>query len=115
MKSVLILRHLCHASRGDCAWIGEAVLVLVSEVFDRFLSNRDEFGKECLIVEISIQIGLSHIKLAELFCSIIVLCNIWKLESFFLKNLSGVNLQFVDWVDSFFVNISPLTQSVLVV
>jgi len=53
--------------------------------------------------------------LAELFCSIIVLRNIWKLESFFLKNLSGVDFKFINWVDSFFVNISPLTQSVLVV
>lgn len=53
--------------------------------------------------------------MAELFCSIIVLRNIWKLESFFLKNLSGVDFKFINWVDSFFVNISPLTQSVLVV
>lgn len=53
--------------------------------------------------------------MAELFCSIIVLRNIWKLKSFFLKNLSGVDFKFINWVDSFFVNISPLTQSVLVV
>jgi hypothetical protein len=87
----------------------------VSEVLNRFLSNCDEFGNKLLIVNISIEISLSVVKLAELICSIIILGDLWKLEAFFLENLLGVDFKNINWVNSFCVDFGPLLHGVCVV
>lgn len=55
------------------------------------------------------------VKLSELIGSIIVLSNLWKLESFFLEDLLGVDFEDSNWMNTFLVNFSPLTHGVLVV
>jgi len=87
----------------------------VSEVFNRSLSNSDEFGNELLILNIHIEISLSGVKITELICSIIVLGNLWKLEAFVHENLLGVDFKKVNWVDTFLGNFTPLTNGVLIV
>lgn len=47
-------------------WISEGIWILVSEVFKRLLSSLDEFGNDDLVVDISIEISLSVLKLSEL-------------------------------------------------
>lgn len=85
------------------------------EILNRFLSNCDEFVDDYLIVNVSIEICLGVLKLAELVRGVIVLGDLWKLEAFFLEDLLGVDFEDLDWVDSFLVDFGPLGHGVLVV
>jgi len=87
----------------------------VSEILNRFLGSRDELLNEFFVVDISIEISLNGLKLSELIGSIIVLGDLWKFEAFFLEDLLGVDFEDSNWVDTFLVDFSPLTQGILVV